>query len=102
MKPVPIFVPNFDPQPNVWEIGNDNTFAVAPTARKVIFCFVEQAALVYTGQVTDPANWEADFTETLAAALARRLAPCLVGMEVAKLEAADEASSMNVAEMNQG
>lgn len=102
LKPVPIFIPNFDPQPNVWEIGNDNTFSTPPTSRKVIFCFVAQTALTYTGQVTDPSLWEADFTEAMAATLARRLAPCLVGMEVAKLEAGDEANAMNVAQMNQG
>lgn len=99
LKPVPVLVPSFDPQPNVYSIANDNAYT---PARKVILCYVPQAMLVYTGQVTDPATWESDFLETLAASLGRRLAPSLVNMDVAKLEAADEAASMRVAEMEQG
>lgn len=102
LKPIPLFIPNFDPQPNVWSIANDNAFTTPPTTRKVILCMVQQAALVYTGQVTDPSQWESDFVEAIAAALARRLAPGLVGMQAAQLIARDEAMSQAVAEREQG
>jgi len=99
IKPTPIFIPNFDPQPNVFSIANDNSLV---PAQKVILSNVPQAILVYTGQVTDMTTWEADFVEAFASALSRRLAPALVGLEAAKLEAQDEAASKNVAEMQQG
>jgi hypothetical protein len=99
VKPVPIFVPEFDPQPCVYGVENDNS--LNPPA-KVITCNVPNAVLVYTGQVTDPATWEADFVEEFCAALGRRLATGLVGGEVAKMEASDEAQAMNTAEMQEG
>lgn len=99
VKGVPVLVPNFDPQPNIYATPNDNSYT---PARKVLCCNVPDAVLVYTGQVTDPATWESDFIEALAAALGRRLAPNLVNMDVVKLEAADEAASQRVAEMEQG
>jgi hypothetical protein len=99
VKSVPLFLPNFDPQPRVWGLENDNS--LVPPA-KVILCNVPDAILVYTGQVTDPANWEPDFVEAVCAALGRRLAPVLVGMDALKLAAPDEASSMATAEMEQG
>lgn len=99
VKGVPLFVPNFDPQPNVYGIANDNS--LDPPA-KVLLCNVADAVLVYSGQVTDPSNWEADFVEAIAAALGRRLAPVLVGMDAAKLLVGDEAASTAIAEMEQG
>jgi hypothetical protein len=62
LKAAPIFVPNFDPQPHSFRIANDATYA---PPRKVILCNVENAILVYTGQVTDPTTWEPNFTEAL-------------------------------------
>lgn len=102
LKAVPILIPNYDPQPNVWSVANDKAFASPPFVRKVILTYVPQAALVYTGQVTDPAQWEADFVEAIAAALGRRLAPGLGKMNVVQLAAQDEAGSTRVAEMEQG
>lgn len=99
VKPAPLFVPNFDPQPNVFATPNDNS--LAPPAR-VICCNVPSALLVYTGQVTDPTAWNADFVEVVASALGRRLAPVLVGLDVAKLEAGDEQASMATAERQEG
>lgn len=98
LKGVPILIPIYDPQPVLFEIANDN--ALTP-AQKVILCNVSSAVLVYTGQVTDPLTWEADFSETLIAALGRRLAPTL-NPEMLKLAVPDEAQSQAVAEMNQG
>lgn len=99
VKSVPLFVPNFDPQPNVFTIANDN--ALDPPA-KVILCNAPDATLVYTGQVTSPALWEADFIEAIAAALGRRLAPTLVNMEAAKIAVSDEMVSKAIAETEQG
>lgn len=90
IKSAPLFVMEFDPQPNVFMIANDNYYT---PPRKVILCNVPDAMLVYTGQVTNPATWEADFIEAFAAELGRRLAPVLANMEVAKFEAADAAQA---------
>ncbi|SDD95369.1 hypothetical protein SAMN05216337_1017143 [Bradyrhizobium brasilense] len=85
-----VFVMDFDPQPITFTVANDS--ALVPP-RKVILCNVPDALLTYTGQVTDPTSWEPDFVEAFAAALGRRLAPALVGMEAAKLLIADEQMS---------
>ncbi len=90
VKPVPLFIPEFDPQPCVYGIANDN--ALNPPA-KVILCNVASAVLTYTGQVTDPATWEPDFIEEFAGALGRRLPALGGGVEMVKMEAADEAAS---------
>jgi len=99
VKSVPLFIPNFDPQPNVFSVENDN--ALAPPA-KVVLCNVPNPVMVYTGQITDPSTWEADFVEALCAALGRRLAPVLVGLDVAKMEASDEGASTAMAEAEEG
>ncbi len=99
VKPIPIFVMNFDPQPNVFAIENDQNFT---PPQKVILCNVQSAQLVYTAQVTDCATWEVDFIEEFAAALARRLAIGLANMDVAKFEAGDEGQAMAVDESKEG
>lgn len=99
VKPVPLFLPVMDPQPHVFSLGYDDT--LAPPAQ-VILCNVPDAVLTYTGQPTNPLTWEADFIEALAAALARRIAPNLVGWEAAKLLVIDEKASLMVAETEQG
>lgn len=104
VKAAPIFLPNIDPRPNVFGIENDNSYS---PARKVLLCNVPDAVLVYTGQVTDPATWEPDFVEALAAALAKRLAPRLGEMNqgsdaATKFSIGDEAATMAVAEKEQG
>lgn len=99
IKAEALFVIDFDPQPVTFTIANDNTFA---PPQKVILCNVPNAILTYTGQVTDPTTWEADFVEAFSAALGRRLAPALVGMEAAKLIVSDEQASSSVAQSVQG
>lgn len=99
VKPTPLFVQNFDPQPNVFAIENDNSF-VPP--QKVILCNVPSALLVYTGQITDPLTWEADFVDALAGKLALRLAPVMANMDAAKMEASDTAQSTALAEEREG
>lgn len=99
IKPTPIFIPDYDPQPFVYGIANDNGYT---PARKVILTMIPAALLVYTGQVTDPTSWESDFIELLVDALGRRLAPSLASLDVMKIQAGAEAHSMAVAEDNQG
>lgn len=99
VKPAPIFIPSFDPQPHNFSVDNDDTFT---PSRKVILTNVPDAVLVYTAQITDPDAWECNFSEALAAALGRRLAPVLVGMDAAKMEAADEVSTTRDANAEQG
>ena len=60
------------------------------------------AILTYTGQITDPTTWEPLFVEALAASLARRLGPGLVGAESLKAEAGDEQVETSFADMTQG
>lgn len=99
VKPVPLFVLNFDPQPNVFAVENDNSFN---PPQKVILHNVPNALLVYTGQITDPATWESDFVDALASKLALRLAPVMANMDAAKMEASDAAQSTAVAEEREG
>lgn len=99
IKPTPIFIPDYDPQPFVYSVANDNAYT---PARKVILTMIPAALLVYTGQVTDPLTWESDFNELFIDALGRRLAPSLASLDVMKIQAGAEAKSMAVAEDNQG
>jgi len=95
----PMFVPNFDPQYNVFSIENDSTYT---PSKRVILCYVPDAVLIYAAQITDPTVMEASFIEAFSAELGRRLAPALVGMDAAKMEAQDAAMENQVAENNQG
>ena len=87
IKQQPMFLFNADPQPNAFQIANDNSYT---PAQRVVLCQVPSAVGVYTAQVTDPATWDVAFTDYLAAKLARHLAAGLVGLEGAKMEAAAE------------
>lgn len=89
VKPVPVFVPNFDPQPFGFSIWNDKAFA---PAQRVILSNVSSATCDYTGQVTDPTTMPTDFIEAFIAALAERLAPALDpkdGLQEAQFEQAE-------------
>lgn len=99
LKVIPLFVPNFDPQPNAFSLANDTS--VTPF-QKVILSNVQLAEMVYTGQITDPATYEPGFVESLAAALGRRLVPTLMGLNAIQPAAADEAQSLATAENEQG
>lgn len=99
VKQAPLFFPNFDPQPNIWSVANDDAYS---PPQRVVLCNVPNALMVYTGQITDPATWDVGFVEAFAASLARHLGPALMGMDAAKMEAADEQGSTTMAEMEQG
>ena len=91
-------LPNMDPRPRLWKIANDNSYN---PAQKIICCYVGNAELVYTGQVTDPTTWESDFVESMCTRLAQLLAPTF-NPEMLKIVVPDEAQSMATAEANQG
>lgn len=99
VRQTPMFIPNFDPQHNVFSLGND-TGGASPV--RVILCNVQNALITYAGRVTDPTTWDSDFTEAFAAALGRRLAPVLVGLDAAKLEISDEQMEDQLAEREKG
>lgn len=99
VKAVPLFVMDFDPQPNLFAVENDVYFT---PSQKVILCNVQNAQLVYTGQITDPQLWEADFVNAFSAELGLRLAPTLASMDAAKFAAADAAQSTAQASTTEG
>ncbi len=99
VKSVPLFGINFDPQPQVFSVDNDNAFM---PAQRVILCNVPNAVLVYTGQVTNPTTWDVGFVAALATKLERYVAAGLVGPEGVKMAVADEAQALGVASTQQG
>lgn len=100
VKPVPLLLPVFDPQPYIFNTPNDSSL---DPPQKVLVCNVGPTTiLTYTGQITDPTTWEPLFVEALAASLARRLAPVLGGPDATKFEAADEQLEKQTASEIQG
>lgn len=99
VKPSVVFVPNFDPTPNVFSIANDNAFA---PPRRVILTNVANALAVYTGQIGNPSTWDVGFAEALIDELGKRLAPALTGLEAAKMESVAAANSSSRAAVEQG
>lgn len=98
VKPAPIFVLNFDPKPHRYSVDNDNGFT---PSKRVILCNVPSALLVYAGQITDPTAFDVAFTEAFSAALGQRLAPALLGLNNARLAAADAQAQKQTADMTQ-
>lgn len=95
----PLFIPNFDPTPIEFSIDNDNAFV---PARRVILSNLSNAAIVYTGRVTDPTQWAVDFTEALVEGLSEALGPALANLDAGKLEGAESRADKGMAEMEQG
>lgn len=89
----PVLIPNPDPRWHRFEIDDDP--GVTPS--KVILTNVHNAIIVFAAQVTNPAYWDADFIEDLAAELGRRLAPSLMGVDATKLAASDVAAEDQLA-----
>lgn len=90
VRQTPQFVPEYAPSAVVYGLENDPN--IVPQ-QQVLLCNLAGAILNYTAQVTDPKLWNASFTEALIAALARRLAPTLAGLDAEKAEAQDEVAS---------
>lgn len=99
LKPAPIFVPNASPRPWTFAIENDNYFN---PARKVILTNAGNALAVYTGRVTNPATWEASFTQALIERLAAKLAPALADPSLAQFKTAQGVVSTDKAEATIG
>ena len=95
VKPAPIMIPNFSPQPHLFDDANDGN-------QRVILSNVANAVITYVGQVTNPSDMPTDFVEAFVASLARRLAPVLSTLDAAKLEAQDEQMETQIAEHQQG
>lgn len=95
----PGFLLDMSPLPTLSSIVNDAAYT--PT-RRVLVCNIPSAIFTYTAQVTDPAQWPADYVEALAAALGRRLVPSLVSANMAQLAGHDEAVAAQLAGSNQG
>lgn len=96
IRPVPIFVLNFDPGPNPFSIINNSA------AQEAIVCNVANASITYTARVTDPTQWAPDFTDAFIDSLAESIAPGLANLDTAKAAAAEESNAATMAEMEQG
>lgn len=99
LRPTPIFIPNFDPSPNVFAIANDNTYA---PPQRVILSSLANAVCVYTGQVTDPLTMPPDFIEGLIGMLGEKLAAGLTSESISNTEAAEGRADTAMATMEQG
>lgn len=98
IKGQPGFAFNPSPTPVLWSVLNDNGYS---PPRRVIVANVPDAILVYAGQVTDPTQWPADFVDAVAAELARRLKPGLLG-QLTQMDMVDTAQSVASASSEQG
>ena len=74
-----------NPLPVLFKIGYDSGLSA-----KVIWTNAASATIVYSAQITAPAQWEPLFAETLIASLAKRLAPVLSSPDVEKMASQDE------------
>jgi hypothetical protein len=73
VRPTPILMPEFDPQPNVFVVADDSSV----TPSKVILTNLVNAQAVYTGQIIDPTQWNASFVEAMVDSLATLLQQAL-------------------------
>ena len=74
VAPATIVSPDYDPQPVLWGIFNDQT-QTPPT--KVITSQITPVTINYVGQITDMTTWEPLFVNALAQALSTKLGPSL-------------------------
>jgi len=75
IKRAPIFLPDFTPDTELFQIASDNTQPAGQT--RVILANAPYAIGVYTARVTDMTQWEPLFVEDLIATLGRKLAQAL-------------------------
>lgn len=92
--------PNFDPQPVNFSINNDNGFT---PPKKAILCNVGPTAILnYIGQITNPAEWEADFGEVMIGRLGQDIGVALANLDMAKAAAQMGSQAMAEADNTQG
>lgn len=79
IKRQPNFIPDFAPGPVVFDTPNTYISDTPdPDIQvKCITCQVPSAILTYTGQILDPALWEATFTQAMISGMAEILAPAI-------------------------
>lgn len=88
-----------DPRPMLF---TDANATVGGVSSKVIYANVAAADLVYTARITNPAQWDAAFTETMVEALTRRLTIAVTNSaQLIEPEAEIEAGAENAALMAQ-
>jgi hypothetical protein len=98
VRPLPIVIPNYDPKPNIFVVASDTQ-----TNLKVVLTNLINATAVFTGQVTDPTQWESLFVDSLVQRLARKMAPGLAAKpNVEKDEQAEEATTGAQADAHRG
>lgn len=99
VKPSQIFPgPNFSPTPYPFSVNNDNGYT---PPRKTILSNVADALGVFTGRVTDPTVWDANFTSAFIDDLGTRLAPALTELGAAQMSASLGANDKSQAKMEQ-
>ena len=100
VRPVPVIIPELDPQPNVFTDADDTS--LTPPA-KVVLTNLARAQAVYTARVTDMTQWEAMFTEAFVEALARRLGEALgAGTDAVKAQMQVEVETISEANQVRG
>jgi hypothetical protein len=80
-----LFLVNYDPREHRFSVTNDNSYT--PAQKTIVTNVGPVAIATYTGRLTDPSTFDADFVEALAEELGRRLASVLTDMEAAKVAA---------------
>lgn len=99
VKPQRIFPgPNFTPSPYPFSVNNDNG-ETPPT--KTILSNVADALAVFTGRVTDPSSWDANFTTAFIDKLGTVLGPALTEIGAAQMSAVMGVKDKAAAKMEQ-
>lgn len=98
VKPTPVYLPNFDPQPWPYSVDNDNSYT---PPQRVILSNVPQAIIVYTGRIIDPTTWDISFLEEFIVELAKKMAPALKALQTEQLLVPEEREDMSIAKDRQ-
>lgn len=99
LKPVPLFIPDFDPQPIVFRVLNDDSYT--PSQKVICTNLPPDAVLTYTARITDITVWEPMFVQALAAGLGELLAAGL-NPAARQIEAVEKTVETATAAMTQG
>lgn len=94
LRTTPIFVPEFDPSPRLFEVSNDNAYT---PQRRVILAYTPNAICDYVGQVTDPTVWDVNFVTALSDQIAERLTVALGDPKLLQAEAQEAGLSTAIA-----
>lgn len=95
VRPTPVIIPEYDPQPNIFIVADDPSV----TPSKVICTNLANAQAVVTAQITDPTQWNASFVESLVDSLATQFQQALApaaDMDKERMEQQMQATGMAV------